>query len=33
MQNYLLDKQFLYELDQYKHKEIYAKIISLNFSE
>lgn len=31
--NYLLDKEFLYELNQYKHKEIFAKIISLSFDE
>ena len=29
----MLDKNFLYELDQYQHKEIYAKIISLSFDE
>jgi hypothetical protein len=28
-----LDKDFLYELNQYRHKEIYARIISLNYSE
>ena len=33
MSNYMLDKEFLYELNQFKHKEIYAKIISLSFSE
>lgn len=33
MQNPLLDKDFLYELNQFKHKEIYARIISLNFQE
>ena len=31
--NPLLDKDFLYELNQCKHKEIYAKIISLSFDE
>lgn len=33
MSNFMLDKDFLYSLDQYKHKEIYAKIISLSFDE
>ena len=33
MRNPLLDKEFLKELDQYKHKEVYAKIIALNFNE
>ena len=33
MRNPLLDKEFLYDLNQYRHKEIYAKIISLNFNE
>ena len=33
MKNPLLDKEFLKELDQYNHKEIYAKIIALNFNE
>lgn len=33
MRNPLMDKDFLYELNQYQHKEIYAKIISLNFQE
>lgn len=33
MKNPLLDKDFLRELDQYNHKEVYAKIISLSFSE
>ena len=31
--NPLLDKEFLYELDQARHKEIYAKIISLDKDE
>lgn len=33
MKNYLLDKEFLKELDQYNHKEVYAKITSLSFDE
>lgn len=33
MRNPLLDKDFLYELNQYQHKEIYARIISLNYAE
>lgn len=33
MRNPMLDKDFLYDLNQYKHKELYAKIISLNFQE
>lgn len=33
MKNPLLDKDFLYELNQYQHKEIYARIISLNLEE
>ena len=33
MHNPLLDKDFLYELDQFKHKEIFAKIISLDLNE
>lgn len=33
MKNPLLDKDFLKELDQYNHKEVYAKITSLTFSE
>lgn len=33
MKNPLLDKKFLKELDQYKHHEIYAKIILLDFHE
>ena len=33
MLNPLLDKDFLYELNQYQHKEIYARIISLNYDE
>lgn len=33
MLNFTLDKEFLYELNQYQHKEIYAKIISLSFNE
>ena len=33
MYNPLLDKDFIYKLNQYKHKEIYVKIISLDFSE
>ena len=31
--NPLLDKEFLHELDQSRHKEIYAKIISLDLNE
>ena len=33
MSNYMLDKEFLYELNQFKHKEIFAKIISLDLNE
>ena len=33
MKKYLLDKDFLKELDQYNHKEVYAKITSLSFNE
>lgn len=33
MKNHLLDKDFLYELSQYRHKEKYARIISLSFNE
>lgn len=33
MHNPLLDKDFLYELDQQKHKEIFAKVISLDINE
>ena len=33
MHNPLLDKDFLYELDQYHHREIFAKIISLDINE
>lgn len=33
MKNPLLDKQFLYELNQFQHKDIYARIIVLNFDE
>lgn len=33
MKNPLLDRNFLKELDQYHHKDIYAKIVSLNFEE
>ena len=33
MKNPLQDKDFLYNLNQDKHKEIYAKIISLSFDE
>ena len=31
--NFLLDKEFLINLDQYPHKEIYAKLISLDLNE
>ena len=31
--NPLLDKEFLHELDQSRHKEIYAKVISLDLNE
>ena len=31
--NPLMDKDFLYELDQINHREIYAKIISLDINE
>ena len=33
MKNPMLDKDFLYEMNQYQHKEIYARIISLNLEE
>ena len=33
MHNPLLDKDFLYELDQCKHKEVYAKVIALDINE
>lgn len=33
MKNPLQDKEFLYDLNQDRHKEIYAKIISLSFDE
>lgn len=33
MKNPLLDQEFLYQLNQYRHKEIYARIISLNNDE
>lgn len=33
MKNFLLDRDFLRELDQYQHKEVYAKITVLNFGE
>lgn len=33
MKNPLLDKNFLKQLDQYKHREVYAKIILLDFFE
>ena len=33
MKNPLLDRDFLKELDQSLHKEVYAKVISLNFNE
>ena len=33
MHNPLLDKDFLYKLDQQKHKEVFAKIISLDTNE
>ena len=33
MKNYLFDKSFLYELDQYHHKELYVKIIALTIDE
>lgn len=33
MKNPLLDKEFLYELNQFQHKDIYARIIVLNFDE
>ena len=33
MHNPLLDKDFLYELDQVHHKEIYARIIALDINE
>ena len=33
MKNPLLDNDFLYALNQYQHKEIYARIIALTFDE
>ena len=33
MKDYLFNKDFLYELDQYHHKELYCKILSLTFDE
>lgn len=33
MKNPLLDNEFLYALNQYQHKEIYARIIALTFDE
>lgn len=33
MRDYLFNKDFLYELDQYHHKELYVKILSLTFEE
>ena len=33
MNNYLLDKDFLFELNQFQHKEIYARIVVLNYEE
>ena len=33
MKNPLIDKDFLYALDQYQHKELYARIIALTFDE
>ena len=33
MKNYLQDKDFLYQLNQYQHKEIYAQIVALSFDE
>lgn len=33
MNNPLFDKEFLYELDQVHHKEIYAQVIALTFTE
>ena len=33
MNNPLLDKEFLKQLDQYRHREVYAKIILLDFNE
>ena len=31
--NYLLDKDFLRQLDEYPHKEKYAKLVSLDYNE
>ena len=33
MKNPLLDQEFLKQLFQYKEKELYAKIVALNFNE
>ena len=33
MKNPLLDNEFLIQLDEHREKEIYARIISLNFNE
>lgn len=33
MRNYLFDKDFLYNLDQHHHKELYVKIIALTIDE
>lgn len=33
MRDYLFNKDFLYKLDQYHHKELYVKILSLTFEE
>jgi len=33
VKEYLLDNDFLHQLNQYRHKDIFAKIISLTFDE
>jgi hypothetical protein len=33
VKNYLLDNDFLIALNQYHHKELFAKIIALTFDE
>ena len=33
MKKYLLDNDFLHQLNEYQHKKIYAKVISLTFDE
>jgi hypothetical protein len=33
MHNPLLDREFLYQLDQYPQKEIFGRVIALTFDE